>query len=201
MKTQTALAVALGVALAASARGNTNAPTASTNLLAIYLVAERIPDEQLRNHTATVTDVRLAPTPILADDDFVTCDLTKDTFVITPAAAIRFGIATFAARVPYVMVAEGKRIYLGVFDTYVSSSGTGLPGTFPDIVLVDCFMGPDNIPEEVLATIRTRDRVVTEHLLALASTKPTTNVVVTIPTLNDKRVAAAAKKLFERSKR
>jgi len=199
MKIQTALAIALGVALAASAHGRTNALTASTNLLAIYLVADKIPDEQLRNHTAT--DVRLAPTPILADADFVTCDVTKDTFVITPPAAIRFGIATFAARVPYVMVAEGKRIYLGVFDTSVSSSRTGLPGTFADTVLVDCFMGLDNIPEEVLATIRTRDGVVTERLLALASTKPTTNVVVTIPTLNDQRVAVAAKKLLVRSKR
>jgi len=197
MKLVTFVFLLIGTALLAFGQDATNSVTASTNALAIYLLAERVPDKQLRDHTATVENVKLATSPVLADPDFVTCDVSKNSFVITPRAAIRLGVATFANRVPYVLVAEGHRIYLGVFDTYVSSSGTGLPGTFPDMVLVDCFMGPDNIPEKVMAAIRTRDRVVTEAVLELAKTKPTTNVVVTIPTLGDKRVITAANKLLK----
>ncbi len=198
MKVHIVLVLVLGAALVARAQDATNAPKATTNVLAIYLLADRVPVEQLRNHTATLENVKLAGTPILADADFVTLDLTNSTFVITPAAAIRFGIATFANQVPYVMLAEGQRIYLGVFDSYAFSSGAslGLPGAFPDMVLVDCFMGADKIPEEVLAPIRTKDRVVTERVLGLAKTRPTTNVVVTVPTLGDKRVEAAATKLL-----
>lgn len=190
------LTLALGASHLAGAQGATNAPPAATNVLAIYLLADRVSVEQLVNRTVTVENVKLVDTPVLADADFLTCDVTKDSFVITPRAAIRFGIATFANRVPYVMVAQGQRIYLGVFDTYVSSGGTGMPGAFPDMVLMDCFMGPNNIPEEVLAAIRTRERVVPESVLALANRRPTTNVVVTIPTLGDRRVVAAATTLL-----
>ena len=102
MKIHIILALAFGASLRAGAEGTTNVPTTSTNFLAIYLLADSVPEEQLRNHTATFENVKLGTTPILADADFVTCDVTTDTFVINPVAAIRFGIATAGKRVPYV---------------------------------------------------------------------------------------------------
>jgi hypothetical protein len=199
MKIHTVLAIALGASLSVGAQGTTNTPAASTNVIAIYLVTNQLaahllgkrqatPDEfagrLLGKLKASLDDLKPETTPILTDADFVACDLKKDEFVITPRAAIRFGIAISDREIPYVLVAEGQRIYLGMFYSHVSTEtrGSGLPGTFPDMVLVDCFMGVENIPEEAYAAMRT------------------TNVVMTIPTLGDPRIAAAAKKLFGKGK-
>ena len=201
MRTCLPLILSLARSFSMGALASTNTPAISTNLLAIYLVADQVPPEQLRS-PAVPSGLKLASKPILADADFVTCNLRSNTFVITPVAAMRVGVSCAFREIAFVLVASGEPVYLGKFGTDVSSSGySGVPTIVADLFVVDSFMGVDHVPDDVWAIMRTRDRVVAEErLVALAKSRPTTNVVLHFEARGDNRIAAAVGKLFGKTK-
>ncbi len=123
----------------------------TNNLLAIYLVVDKIPHEGLRQGTIKPDGIQLIPEPVLTDADFVGYDRNNHTIEITPRAAKRlakqiarkqFGprrstiiktkdavnfLNGDCADEPFVLVACGKPVYVGVFKSMISSSSYRVP--------------------------------------------------------------------------
>ncbi len=104
-----------------------------TNRLAIYLVAERVSEDSIIHGTATPSDLKLASQPFISDRDLQAYNTTNHTFVITLAAAKRLtGALGSKLWVPFVVTANGERIYLGVLTTLVGSTSSGVPAIVAD---------------------------------------------------------------------
>lgn len=163
-------------------------------------------------------DGKLVSPPILSDSDFVAWDVTNHTFVITPEAAKRLvgNYGVFWAS-PFAIVCFGEPIYFGQFDSSFSSSSCLQPIILVDMILDDCFGGLTNVPDEVWPLVRWQGTAcgvtnLTERLLAMtnACTNVTLQIQLGYPSeaqflgpdpRDDKRIAAAVKKLFEERKK
>jgi hypothetical protein len=101
----------------------------ATNSLAIYLVLVpgEVPYRSIEEGTATSTGLKLEVPVLLSDKDFVAYNTTNYTFVITPDAAQRVGERCHDNQTPFVVVACGEPIYLGVFTSRYSSLSSGVP--------------------------------------------------------------------------
>src|SRR6266487_984984 len=124
---------------------------AATNLLSIYLVADKV-FPQWRPGTMPAPDsLTLISPPVLADADFVSFDTTNQTFSITPDVAKRleakikngpptilrngvFELIPYPA--PFVLKASDEPIYVGAFWTGVSSSSFAGPVILPDSLFI-----------------------------------------------------------------
>lgn len=190
----------------------TNAVFTATNTLAIHLVAGSVPRSSIIDGTATPEGLKLKDQPILSDADFVAWNVTNHSFVITPAAAMRLGGSCMHNERPFVLLAKGEPVYLGMFGTSVSSSSAAVPVILTDLVVMDCFMGITNVPDDVWRMIGRGDPGITDRLLAI--TNATTNVTLQIDRgypppdgfgrgadlRGDKRIAAAVDQLFGKKK-
>ncbi len=208
MKATFFLGMLLAVSSCSQKPSSTNQMTAARNVLAFYLVSQERPT----SGTAKPSSPPLEPYPILSDPDFVAWDVTNHTFVITPAAAIRVGLQCGMRTRPFVLMAEGVPIYRGAFWTMVSSQSCSDPVIIADLAVQDCFMGLDNVPDDVWRMIGREDPARFDRVMMLAKVKPTTNVTLSIelgyPGLSkealekaeklrsDLRVPAAVQKLF-----
>ncbi len=126
-------------ALAATALADTN-----TNRLAIYLPADDIPVRSLLEGKLNPGTVKLSAQPVIADADFVAYDRTNHTLEVTLGAAERLvkrlqmqlglkpgatlsrnKVLEFLVRgmrdTPFVLVAFGRPVYVGVFTTLLSA--------------------------------------------------------------------------------
>ena len=126
-----------------------------TNTLAICMVAERIPRESLLHGTVKPGRLALAAEPLLCDRDFVSYDPTNHEFTVTAVAAKRLakrlGIAGAPAlhhsglavydlewrNTPFVILASGDPVYVGVLSTPLSSHGYRLPVVMPRVPYVE----------------------------------------------------------------
>ena len=101
----------------------------ATNSLAIYLVLVpgEVPYRSIEEGTATPTGLKLEVPVLVSDKDFVAYSTTNYTFVITPDAAQRVADRCRHDQTPFVLVACGEPIYLAVFTSRFSSSGSGVP--------------------------------------------------------------------------
>ena|SRR6266498_3329021 len=109
-----------------------------TNRLAMYFIADKVPRDDLVNGTAKVNEMTLAREPILSDSDFLAYSVTNHQFTITAEAAKRLAIGTSGRGTaatstgvvgyhldgerPFVLVASGERIYVGIFSSPTSST-------------------------------------------------------------------------------
>jgi len=115
-----------------------------TNRLSIHFVVNEIPYESIQNGTATPFGLDLLAEPILSDADFISFNTNDHTFAITAEAAKRMALKwcgfhshTVAATgeimyelsgpdTPFVLLACGEPIYLGVLTCVFSSDSSGL---------------------------------------------------------------------------
>jgi hypothetical protein len=204
MKVHLLLALLMANTIAINTRGSTNNPPAVTNVLAFYFVADGVSDDALRHGTATPFGLRLITDPILSDNDFLAWDTRKHSFVITPAAAIRLVASSFDHDVPFVLMASGEPIYVGMFESRNSSSIKAVPEIATWGILSDCFMGITNVPIDVLRQLGQGDPSAMSALTALKSAR--TNVTLQIdPPIGfyrivdnrpDPRIASAVEKLL-----
>ena len=109
------------------AHADTNAlvPSSSSNLLSIYLVNKA---------QTNLADIALASTPLLADHDFVDYDTSTHEFSITAEAGARLHQEVHGLNVPFVVVANGQRIYRGEF---VNSLSSYMPRGCPIVYFFD----------------------------------------------------------------
>ena len=188
----------------------TYAADRTTNLISIHLVADKVPRISLVKRSPTPEGLKLTDPPILSDTDFIGWNVTNHTFVITPAAAKRLVGSCSWREKPFVLLANGEPIYVGMFGTSVSSISAGVPTILTDSVARDCFMGITNLPTDVVRMIRQADPGLTDRLLTL--TNVTTNVSLRIDAgypgalenapdpRNDARIATAVDRLFRKEK-
>jgi hypothetical protein len=87
-----------------------------TNQLAIYLLADR--GVWVSNRTTKPYGFSLLPKPIISDADFVTFDVTNQSFTTTADAAQHLNglFNTSLQPIPFVLVASREPIYVGVFE-------------------------------------------------------------------------------------
>jgi hypothetical protein len=87
-----------------------------TNQLAIYLLADR--GAWVSNRTIKPYGFSLQAKPIISDGDFVTFDVTNQTFTTTAQAAQHLnGLFNRSLQpIPFVLVASREPIYVGVFE-------------------------------------------------------------------------------------
>jgi len=88
-----------------------------TNHLAMHLLADR--GAWSSNRTLKPYGLDLIAKPIVSDSDFVTFDVTNQTFTTTADAAQRLNgqFHTSLQPIPFVLVASGEPIYVGVFES------------------------------------------------------------------------------------
>jgi hypothetical protein len=98
----------------------------STNAFAIYLVAEKVDRAIIAYGRGDWTRFQLAKEPIISEKDILSYNFANHTLVLTPEAAQRIPRRPLP-EVPFIVMAGGQRIYLGVFNSMFSSSSTAVP--------------------------------------------------------------------------
>ncbi len=105
-----------------------------TNRLSFQLLAEEIPRDTLIKGAIDPNAVKLQPKPLLSGVDFVAYDTTNHYFWVTPEAARRLSIGSRDR--PFVLVALGQPIYVGVLSSPVSSTAYALPTVWAESLVV-----------------------------------------------------------------
>jgi hypothetical protein len=167
---------------------------AATNLLSIHFVADKVLPQSQPGTMPAPASLKLISPPALADPDFVSFDLTNQTFTITADAAKRLeakvknGPPTllrdgFFELIPYptacVVTALGEPVYVGAFWTGASSSS---------------FFGPVLLPIDPFISMRSTNEVT--FWIGPGSTLPG----MTDPR-RDSRIVSAVQKLFSHPKK
>jgi hypothetical protein len=93
-----------------------HAAEAFTNQLAMHLLADRGAWVSIR--TTKPEGLNLKAKPIISDGDFVTFDVTNQTFTTTADAGQRLNglFNTSLQPIAFVLVASGEPIYIGMFE-------------------------------------------------------------------------------------
>jgi hypothetical protein len=97
----------------------------STNSFGIYLFAESV---DWRDNATNWTTRKLSAKPVISEADIVTYSFTNHLVTLTPEAAKRiteFHIPKLVE--PFVVVANGERIYRGAFVLSICSQSVALP--------------------------------------------------------------------------
>lgn len=188
----------------------TKAQDKSTNYLSFYLLAEAIPSDALVNTNIVPEGLRLMPTPILSDADLKEFDWSNHTFVITAEAAKRLssnlykmdgfdgrpftyesgyvGYHLCGPDTPFVLVASGERVYVGIFSSSYSSSGYMVPFVWPDGPAFLSVSATNDVKFKIMIT-----RLSPEYLAMFGFTNTWVDV------REDKRILAALQKLSIRT--
>ena len=100
-----------------------------TNTFAIYLTAEPVDRRILAYGTGNWSSLKLEATPLISEADIVVYDFTNHWMTLRPEVFKRLPRPSIPGT-PFVVIANGERIYLGAFTTPVSS----IPVFVPSII-------------------------------------------------------------------
>jgi len=100
-----------------------------TNIFAIYLTAEPVDRRILAYGTGDWSNVKLQATPLISETDLLAYDFTNHWLTLKPEVFKRFPPPSIPGT-PFVVIANGQRIYLGAFTTPNSS----IPVFVPSII-------------------------------------------------------------------
>jgi hypothetical protein len=123
MKCQSLILLAM-VCFAAICRSQT------TNSFGIYLTAEPVDGNHLDYRKMDWLHVKLETTPVISEADILAYDLTNHWLTLNAEVFKRLPAPPVWGR-PFVVVADGERVYLGAFMTPASS----IPAPVPSILL------------------------------------------------------------------
>jgi len=194
-----------------------------TNILAVYLVADR---DAAFNGQADLNSFKLEPTPVLSDGDFVAYNTNNHCFVVTARAAKKLNLRVKKEGqrgdkyvfdwpdTPFVIEASGERIYVGIFSSDFSSAAYFKEPVLKSSVL---FIGENdtndvtfciNAARDVYDFRREMDRAIskikTEQFRGI-NADSVKRKAETVPhwapdIRNDPRIIAAVRKLFSDQK-
>ena len=144
-----------------SALGNPSSQSVSGNgqigrsdpadVFAIYLVTEPVDGRLIGYGKGDWSHLRLAPSPLVSADDIISYDFSKHAMRLQPAALARIPKAvpgtpgSLIHGVPFVVLARGQRVYLGVFVSPLSSVSFAVPSIYLEPQLLD-----PTLPKDVL---------------------------------------------------
>ena len=100
-----------------------------TNTFAIYLTAEPVDRRILAYGTGDWSSVKLQATPLISETDIVAYDFTNHWMTLRSEVFKRLPPPSIPGT-PFVVIANGERIYLGAFTTPSSS----IPVFVPSII-------------------------------------------------------------------
>ena len=117
---------------------------AITNSFGIYLTAKPVDARIMAGGKGDWSSVRLAGSPIISDADILVYDFTNHLMTLKPEA-FRHIPRPDASGIPFVVVANGERIYLGVFMTGLSSMSIAVPSIIVDAHNLDTNLPPNTL--------------------------------------------------------
>jgi hypothetical protein len=132
-----------------------NAAEMLTNQISLHLVDPSISKSALLAGQVKVKAAKLVSQPILSDVDFISYDKTNHVFAVSVDTAKRMAERLGSASTtiisgekyyglswqdtPFVLVAAGEPIYLGVLSCVTSSGDYPLPSIFPQKNLISSY--------------------------------------------------------------
>jgi hypothetical protein len=175
----------------------------ATNYLSIFLIAREVPRDSLLYGTIKPEKENFMSTPILSDADFKSYDWTDHVFTIKAEAARRLfneraklrksgapirrvadkTVYGFGGQdTPFLLVASGEPIYVGVFSSPLSSASYDLPTVWLAPESMSLPIGSTNDYRFIITTVK--------HF---PTTPGATNAWIDMR--SDKRIFAALEKL------
>ena len=97
----------------------------TTNSFGIYLLAEPV-DPRILAGKVDWSHVNLQSTPVISESDILAYDFTEHWITLKAGAFKRLPLPSIPGT-PFVVVANGERIYLGAFTTPLSSQSLAVP--------------------------------------------------------------------------
>lgn len=175
------------------------------NKLSIYLVAGNFDRRSIEfgRGAPSPYSVKLEPQALISDTDIMAWNSTNYSFDVSPAAAMRIAFRCEGRERPFVLMAEGRRMFVGLFGRATSSIGSSVPTIFTDTLEADCIVGATNLPVDVLGRILGRDHTTIDKFFAMPG--KTTNVTIVIESLeradspdplDNPRIVSAVNALF-----
>ena len=113
-----------------SGRGET------TDVFAIYLVADRVDPRITAYGKGDWSGLRLSASPLISGNDIITYDWATHAMRLRREALARIPKPPVDGT-PFVVVANGQRVYLGVFVTVASSHTFAVPAIYTDRQMLD----------------------------------------------------------------
>lgn len=99
-----------------------------TNKFAIHLVTDQVSQDSILKGTARPEGLKLSAQPIISDSDLVSYDTNKHALSVRPAVVARVEEACKKRlQTPFVLLACGERVYVGIFSSPYSSFSAELP--------------------------------------------------------------------------
>jgi len=103
----------------------------STNAFGIYLLDEPADQRLTTRGQGDWSRLRLATSPVISAADLVSYDLANHVIKLRPEVLAKIPRPPVAGK-PFVVVADGQRIYLGVFTSSLSSMTFAVPSITVD---------------------------------------------------------------------
>jgi hypothetical protein len=116
----------------------------STNSFGIYVVTSTVDARILAYGTGDWSRVQLAEVPAISDTDIVSYDFINHVMTLRKEALQRIP-RPHASGIPFVVMANGERIYLGLFMTLASSMSRAVPSIIVDERMLDTNLPPDTL--------------------------------------------------------
>jgi hypothetical protein len=137
-----------GAPVPAAPAVNTIDRTEMTNAFGIYLFAEPVDRRIAARGSGDWSRLRLSEPPLISAADIISYDFAVHAMKLRPEALARIPRPPVAGT-PFALVANGERIYLGVFTTGLSSMTFAVPS-----IMVDRPMMVTNQPSDTLVIER-----------------------------------------------
>ena len=100
----------------------------TTNTFRIYLPSDSSAYRYILNGKVDLSHIQLAETPLISEADIISYDVSNHVVTLKPEALVRIQEVDVDLRgTPFVVVADGQRIYLGGFMNQVSSFALRYP--------------------------------------------------------------------------
>lgn len=120
----------------------------TSNSFGIYLTAERVDSCITAYYKGNLSRIGLSESPLICATDIVSYDFAEHSMRLRPEALAKIPRPHFEGT-PFVVVANGERIYLGTFTTISSSIAVPVPS-----IVVDRRMLVTNQPSDTLVIER-----------------------------------------------
>lgn len=130
--------LALVLVLLASASGDQDRSGRgeTADVFAIYLVAEPVDARITGYGKGDWSQLRLSASPLIAGADIISYAVSTHAMRLRPEALARLPRPPVSGT-PFVVVAQGHRVYLGVFITLASSRSFAVPAIVVDRYVMD----------------------------------------------------------------
>ena len=122
-----------------------NAPAANADVFAIYLVADAVDATITGYGRGDWSRLRLEASPLITGDDLVSYEWSTHSMKLRPDALAKIPARPSVSGKPFVVVANGKSVYLGVFLSILSSASFAVPTIRVDAQMVSPNQPPDTL--------------------------------------------------------